>query len=379
MVVRKLVKVFPPKRKKMKGLDLPPNKLVFRDYKLTGGGAEVRSISAPHNSVTGFSKEFTANFLYPGAYPGGSFPFPPYLFTQHWIESQYGERWQAARSLTDNRALNKLYEKVKNMDVNIGQILAESRQTATLIAGTAVRVAQIIHKLRQGDLAGATGLAFPGNAGATANAFLAWQYGVKPLLQDIDGMMKHLASPDRNIVFDIVSRKTVEIEPETLQAGNGSLGGNSYLTMSGSVTTVYKARVQITNRNQTELVNIGLLNAPVLAWELLPYSFVIDWFLPIGGFLNNLDAFVGLEVISCHRTTILKRDVTLRRNFGGTDGDGYVVPSFNEAATFRQTEVTRDVLPTVPELPFVSFKNPLGYEHAANALALITSLVTRRS
>jgi hypothetical protein len=35
--------------------------------------------------------------------------------------------------------------------------------------------------------------------------------------------------------------------------------------------------------------SFGLLNPAAVAWELLPFSFVVDWFLPVGRYLEGLD------------------------------------------------------------------------------------------
>jgi hypothetical protein len=35
-----------------------------------------------------------------------------------------------------------------------------------------------------------------------------------------------------------------------------------------------------------------------LAWELIPYSFVVDWLFPVGDYLSSLDALVGVSDLS---------------------------------------------------------------------------------
>ena len=42
---------------------------------------------------------------------------------------------------------------------------------------------------------------------------------------------------------------------------------------------------------------LGLLNPVSLAWELVPWSFVVDWVLPIGSVLSALSAPAGLIFI----------------------------------------------------------------------------------
>jgi hypothetical protein len=40
--------------------------------------------------------------------------------------------------------------------------------------------------------------------------------------------------------------------------------------------------------------NLGLTDPLSVAWELIPYSFVVDWFVPIGTYLDNLNAIPKL-------------------------------------------------------------------------------------
>jgi hypothetical protein len=40
---------------------------------------------------------------------------------------------------------------------------------------------------------------------------------------------------------------------------------------------------------------LGLLDPLTVVWEIIPYSFVVDWFLPIGSYLENLAVFPFLE------------------------------------------------------------------------------------
>ena len=42
----------------------------------------------------------------------------------------------------------------------------------------------------------------------------------------------------------------------------------------------------------------GLDNPTLAVWEAMPYSFVVDWFLPVGDYLSSLSAFNGIEVIN---------------------------------------------------------------------------------
>jgi len=53
--------------------------------------------------------------------------------------------------------------------------------------------------------------------------------------------------------------------------------------------------------------HLGLKDPLSIIWELIPYSFVIDWFAPVGGFLSayeTLTSAVGYETLMTERTRI---------------------------------------------------------------------------
>jgi len=58
--------------------------------------------------------------------------------------------------------------------------------------------------------------------------------------------------------------------------------------------------------------SIGLVNPAAILWELVPYSFVVDWIVPIGQFLENISAGVGLRFLSGYRTEWTKSAFTHR-------------------------------------------------------------------
>jgi len=41
---------------------------------------------------------------------------------------------------------------------------------------------------------------------------------------------------------------------------------------------------------------LGLLNPVAVLWEVVPLSFVVDWFIPIGTYLASLDAMAGVSI-----------------------------------------------------------------------------------
>jgi hypothetical protein len=52
--------------------------------------------------------------------------------------------------------------------------------------------------------------------------------------------------------------------------------------------------------------SLGLLNPAALAYELVPLSFVFDYFFSVGNFLTGLGSTIGCEFVSGYETTFAR-------------------------------------------------------------------------
>lgn len=119
----------------------------------------------------------------------------------------------------------------------------------------------------------------------------------------------------------------------------------------------------------------GLVNPLEVAWELLPFSFVADWFLPIGGYLNAMDApfrfdhrggSVGHR--SLVKATFLAKTISpASSRFTGFSGHG------------SHLSITRYGLlaPPTVDLSSLSAKFDLTAAQATSAIALLQQQLSR--
>jgi hypothetical protein len=124
----------------------------------------------------------------------------------------------------------------------------------------------------------------------------------------------------------------------------------------------------------------GLTNPLIVAWELVPFSFVADWFLPIGKTLENLTATNGLTFVGGY--TVTKRTDSSDASYtpgspwfeSGSSGPFWTADSGNMKFTQRHFSISRAGMGSFPSVQFPSFKDPRSFAHAASAIALISSL-----
>jgi hypothetical protein len=282
--------------------------------------------------------------------------------------------------------------KLKDQDINLSQAFGERAQTAGMIADTATRLARAVRRVRRGDVRGCMrelGIARGRTPRGTEphNQWLQLQYGWLPLLGDAYGSAKELAekdreSPDRynaTCISRIVNTEKAETQYDL------RFGSLFHFPCRIYKTTTFDCKVRLDYVRENEVLaslsELGITNPLSLAWELLPFSFVADWFIPIGDYLSVMDATVGWS----YKGGSLSKTTRVKRQFI-TNGLVHGVPQFsNERYTGycifnrgndRYVHLKREVYPTSP-LPWLpSFDGGLNLRRSANAIALLRQAFT---
>lgn len=300
-------------------------------------------------------------------------------------------------SSVDRRAVNKLLDNMKDQKINLAQAFAEREQTIQTLTSTAKTVAKALSSLKSGNFAGAAkalGIKPPKRgqrrfnkeyandvSNAMSDAWLSMQYGWKPLLQDVYGAAETLAQAslgpeNRNAIYAVASgssRKDLTSRKIDSRATSGTTGYDSTVyECKGSYSVRYKVRYTRSSPPTSSLAKLGILNPLALAWELTPYSFVVDWFFPIGNWLGGLDASAGLAFESGFKTTLLKVEQETTQVTTIT----WNPPTRRYSETFdkenrKYVTMQRDTLSAFPFAPAPTFKNPLSFSHMLSAMALL--------
>lgn len=65
------------------------------------------------------------------------------------------------------------------------------------------------------------------------------------------------------------------------------------------------ADLRVTNPNLLLANQLGLLNPAAVAWDVIPFSFVVDWFLPVSRFIKTFNDQAGLVLLGqCTTITV---------------------------------------------------------------------------
>lgn len=267
--------------------------------------------------------------------------------------------------------------KLKNQRFNAGVALGESRQLAHHIGSTASKIAKSYSALRHGKWKKA-GKYLGLNLKSQPGHWLELQYGWKPLLSDVHGAAEALSQ--RNDVGDWVTTVKASVSRTVTVADDFSVSGSSsgpYYARRRS--DFYGTYVRLDYKPSSfDYLHIpaalGLTNPASVAWELVPFSFVVDWFTPVGDWLSALDATLGFTFLSGTRSTIRRRTGTYRSadaysHYWVSSGQKRYM-SGDASAGLYQVELDRTLYASSP-MPAPRMKNPVSVGHMANGLGLL--------
>jgi hypothetical protein len=146
-----------------------------------------------------------------------------------------------------------------------------------------------------------------------SNLWLEYNFGWVPLYQDIYNSCQVLGQnpPDQTL-------KGVGYVPLSNISPFLADSARQKVTYSGRIVCKMQAKCRISSPNLLLLNHLGLINPAYVLWDAIPLSFVIDWFLPVGKFLQSWTDFVGLELYDAFTSTLW--DVQ--------EGCKYEMPSF---------------------------------------------------
>lgn len=298
------------------------------------------------------------------------------------MKDPYGPDEPDVAAESVRRALKSL----SNLKFNAAQAFAERKQTADLLIKSVNRFVTFAVLMRKGNFSAAnrvlsgrrelfTGKRIPRDTlkppslDTFANIWLEYSYGWRPLVGDIYGSAELLAqvhdpaTPRPTRVTGTFSKSASWVNVHT----DSGLTGRASMNHTVKAKTILYCEVESTALDL--LKSTGLSNPALLAWELLPYSFVVDWVYPVGSYLENMNASSGLRFIR-GSTSVLGRGSG--RSSSSSDGSFYRTSAF--PAELEWAELTRTTLGGFPSASLPSFKFDLNVSQVTSGLALLSQI-----
>lgn len=333
------------------------------------------------SSVMQGSAEWTGLFGYSSNAAGGQRLKRDGGFYQIAVASGYEAPSARDSARLKGRALSKL----KNQQVDLSMALATRRQTMDLLASNAVRLATAYNQARRGNFSGAaTTLGIrssvrPGTKSASSG-WLQLQFGWMPLASDIFGAYQELTTEKPSSGDLVVLRVSDDSTGRTQsKAAYYPFGSSWYGGTEIEIETIFQRNLKQSYWWKLDLESLhaasrnGLTDPLVVAWDLVPFSFMVDWLLPVGQYLRNCTADAGFIYLGGSQTYFE------RRSNQGKSGKTLTPtnPSFKDqrfscrlAGAAKGFRMVRTVLPQPSAELYI--KNPLSTFTVITSLAILT-------
>lgn len=283
-----------------------------------------------------------------------------------------------------NRLNTKALLKLKNESVNLSQAFVERGQTVSLVAENLQRLRYAVKAVRRLDAdAALRALGARGKRHNAKSPFELWleiQYGWKPLLSDCHGAVKALSDREHQRDEYRTTVKSTYRMDDNVTSVLPDYQCNSWPKVRARKERIIHhkgwIRLDYVKNDNTLLPTVsalGLTNPLELVWEELPFSFVVDWFLPIGSYLSTFDATYGWtfkggsrSIKSTMRTRLLPDPEIIGNATVVFKSGGFTPQGKGYQMRFTRTALTTSPIAQVPHL-----KNPVSGLHVSEAIALL--------
>jgi hypothetical protein len=269
--------------------------------------------------------------------------------------------------------------KVKNATVNLSVFAAESKKAITGLSKNFSDIVGVYRAVRKGNFKKAVSYLKPDprhkgfSSRDVGGRWLELQYAILPLVGDMTKAYEYIRE---NI--EVLQTYSVSSNLKTAVPLHPIINdGSTLMQASGHRGVRTKVHYVIDQSGLREAARLGLINPLQVAWELVPYSFVIDWLLPIGNMIEACDATVGTSFISGTRTRWCDIDLIGSTSEEYEAFQGYPNSGLSKVQfTGKIYSIQRDALTSYPMvLPYI--KNPFSTGHLINAVALVRALFKR--
>lgn len=305
------------------------------------------------------------------------------IYTTNYVSLDPDPAYRAVITANDELAMiSNLISSIKGHQLNLGVALAEGKQTISLVVSTLVKITDVARSLKKGrfDLA----LRHLGGSPSRhkqlypsrkmrsnpkdlvskdiSSAWLELQYGWAPLLSDVFESAKAYESLTKKVpsyTQRVFKSRTVSRKHPNL--GNGYFVGSQDSKASLLIICKYTAPPSAAR-------SLGLTDPASIVWELVPFSFVVDWFIPIGNYLDVVHSAPQVLNATFLRSSA-RRD---RLQFSGKALPYTGANGSSEIYTFTRS-ISYSY--TVPKPVFKALDSALSTSHIRNAMALAHQLV----
>jgi hypothetical protein len=234
----------------------------------------------------------------------------PVAFMEEWIDGPYalkgagiGTKLTPTSVFTQSEidacisvAASKAWSDANQHDANVLQDAAECRQLVKLLASpkaTAQKIVAAAVKTRGKSIVAGSKSVVKSAADLASDLWLQYQYGVRPLVSTLNGVIDAMSRYRKSHRW--TARGNQSLSRTRVTSGTATYWVADFFWTRTDVHEI-KVRAGILLEEEVRLSNnlgvdaSGMLSLP---WELIPFSFVADWFINVGDFISGIVPFVS--------------------------------------------------------------------------------------
>lgn len=277
--------------------------------------------------------------------------------------------------LTDD-SMEKVYKKIRGK-ANLAVDLAESRETMAMLRNfkevgrrlllynrnPSALVLDVANTLKGGPRK------WPTKVIRTAsNQWMQYRYGIMPLIYSTYDILDTMYRANYGGTIRVIGRAT---DSDGSEASMYDSASNCDVSISESLSVRVQNICFFALPSGNQIYDYTSLSPLGIAWELLPLSFVGDWFVNVGQVLDLMEN----KAIFANRLISRVETVTTRRTsvsvFKLRTAAGQPVYSSEGGRVTRITSLARSISETLPSPQFPSVQVKLNSKRFLDAAALI--------
>lgn len=217
-----------------------------------------------------------------------------------------------------------------------------------------------------------------------ADEWLRYRYGLTPLVMDFEGALQASIAP--RFGMRVTARSSGTTSGDYTKTTSNVASPYFYTvttecegTVEGSVRAgvLYEHTFNVNNS-----YGLGLENIPSAIWEVIPYSFIVDWFVNAGDWIKASTPKADVKILAEWTTTEIVESTTVSHSYVSKNVANFAYGGDPAGTSTRVvTEKTRSPgvsASFVSKLPSINFEAPRDWIHLGDSIALIASSLKYR-
>lgn len=318
------------------------------------------------------------------------YDLPSRKLSGDWLSGMFnvGPTWPPSPINIEQRTLDIVSQaacaKKHEPPVDVATMVREGRETLGLLVNPSRSLVQMMQQMvRHANVKPWKGR-FPSprqiqdEISKLSDAWLQYRYGIVPLVHDIDAGIKAYENAVVRAVRPNLERSTAgdvleNTRTQTYLRQNHPSGWfNLGFQQEVSVKTVATGHVYWVRKWVSPMGQYGqdFSDLPNFLWELIPYSFVVDWVFSVGDWLRSITPDSSIDYLG----NCVSLKTTISTRYIHTDGyevnTGWPLQTFGSSVTITEERLVRVTNTPIPVTP-VYLGPRLSIKRQIDALSLI--------